>query len=189
MAAELQAGCDATVPVRGLAGRRGEQQVDSAGGLANAGRMDARPTYRLHDSVLYQMTLTSRLQERRLEDGLRHLGLTRVTWCVLVAVGNEGLRRPSDIAEFIGIDRTATSRALRGMEAAGWVARESGSPDRRTTNVGLTPSGCDLLRRAIPVTEENNRHFLSKLTAAEGEELARLMARLRAGEARDLPRF
>ncbi|MFD1911513.1 MarR family winged helix-turn-helix transcriptional regulator [Halodurantibacterium flavum] len=145
--------------------------------------------YRLHESVLYQMTLTSRLQERRLDDALRTLGLTRITWCTLLAVQNEGLRQPSEIAEFIGVDRTALSRALRQMEEAGWLERRSGAPDRRTTTVELTAAGCDLLAAATPLVEENGRHFLGKLGPGEAAELGRLMARLREGEARDLPKF
>lgn len=151
--------------------------------------MTQRPPYRLHDSVLYQMTLTSRLQERRLEDGLRGLGLTRITWCILLAVENEGLTQPSDIAEFIGIDRTATSRALRQMEEAGWVARRSGLPDRRTTHVVLTDDGRALLARATPLAEDNAHHYLSRLSTAEVETLRTLMARLREGEERNLLRF
>lgn len=161
--------------------------------MANACGMNARTPsqapYRLHDSVLYQMTLTSRLQERRLDEGLKTLGLTRVTWCVLLAVEVEGCQRPSEIADFIGIDRTATSRALRGMEAAGWLERESGLADRRTTRVRLTDAGRALLWRAAPLAEENNSHFMAKLSPDEAQELARLMAKMRAGESRELPRF
>jgi len=165
-------------------------RLTRAPGLANAdGEMDTRPPYRLHDSVLYQLTLTSRLQERRLEEGLKTLGLTRITWCVLLAVENEGLRRPSDIAEFIGIDRTATSRALRGMEAEGWLRRISGAPDRRTTCVELTAEGRRLLQRATPVAEENGRHFTSKIGTGAARELARLLTRMREGEAGGLHRF
>jgi DNA-binding MarR family transcriptional regulator len=145
--------------------------------------------YRLHDSVLYALTLTSRIQERRLEEGLRALGLTRITWCVLLAVENEGLCHPSDIAGFIGIDRTATSRALRAMEAAGWLARSEGVADRRTTTVALTDAGRALLARATPVAEENARHFLGKLAPGEAAALARSLAALREGEARNLGSF
>ena len=79
-------------------------------------------TYRLHNSLGYRLSRVARIQERRLDLGLRRIGLTRTTWCVLLAVGNEGLSQPSDIAEFIGIDRTATSRALRQMEADDLIA-------------------------------------------------------------------
>ena len=68
--------------------------------------MPDRPTYNLHASLGYQLTLVARLQARRFEDSLRPLGLTRITWCVLLAIGNEGLSQPSDIAAFVGIDRS-----------------------------------------------------------------------------------
>lgn len=151
--------------------------------------MDAPSRYRLHESLLYQLTLTSRLQERRLDDSLRGLGLTRITWCVLLAVAHEGCEKPSEIAEYIGICRTATSRALRQMEAAGWLCRRGGAGDRRTTRVALTGQGQALLDAAIPLAEENMRHFLGKLTAGESAALAALLGRLRAGEQRGLTQF
>lgn len=138
---------------------------------------------------MYQLTLTSRLQERRLEEGLRRLGLTRVTWCILLAVEVERLSQPSEIAQFIGIDRTATSRALRQMEEKGWVARQTGENDRRTTRVALTPTGSALLAQAAPIAEDNSRHFLSKLPGEGPETLQRLLALLREGEARNLVHF
>ena len=147
------------------------------------------PPYRLHASLMYQLTLTSRLQERRLDEGLRAHGLTRITWCILLAVQNEGRSQPSDIAEFIGVDRTACSRALRQMEAQGWIARRSGLPDRRTTHVTLTSAGLHLLHLATPVAEENSRYFLNKLTPGEAEMLGHLMARLREGEETGLGEF
>ena len=146
-----------------------------------------RPPYRLHASLLYQLTLTSRLQERRFEDGLKALGLTRISWCVLLAVENEGLSQPSGIAEFIGIDRTAMSRALRQMEAAGLVERRrAAGTDRRHTAVGLTAAGREALWRATPLAEENAQHFLAKLPASERDQLRRLLAVLREGEPRNL---
>ena len=64
---------------------------------------------------------------RSRNEKLRLIGLTRTTWCILLAVGNEGMTQPSDIAAFVGIDRTATSRALRSMESDGLLARHSGT--------------------------------------------------------------
>lgn len=151
--------------------------------------MSSHPPYRLHASLMYQLTLTSRLQERRLDEGLRAHGLTRITWCILLAVQNEGRSQPSEIAEFIGIDRTACSRALRQMEGQGWIARRNGVPDRRTTHVALTPAGLRLLDAATPVAAENGAYFLGKLAPGEAETLGKLMARLREGEETGLGDF
>jgi len=145
--------------------------------------MDAKTKpYDLHGSVMYQLTLTSRMQERRLEEQLKTLGLTRVTWCTLLAVGAEGLRNPSKIAEFIGIDRTATSRALRGMEADGMIARVTAETDRRRTTVRLTERGWELLNNAVPMASGNSAHFRGKLDPAEIQQLCTLLRKLRAGE-------
>lgn len=143
--------------------------------------------YRLHKSLGYQLTLTSRIQERRLDERLRTLGLTRTTWCVLLAVGNEALAMPSEIADFVGIDRTATSRALRQMETAGLIERQSGEDDRRTTRVALTPLGQERLTQGTPMAVENNRVMLDRLTPGEADQVMQLLDRLRGDDARRLP--
>ena len=51
-----------------------------------------RPKYRLHDSIGYHATLAARLVERRVEDALRTFGLTRVGWCILLAVADPRIR-------------------------------------------------------------------------------------------------
>ena len=117
---------------------------------------------------------------------MKALGLTRTTWCVLLAVGNEGLTQPSDIARFIGIDRTATSRALRQMEAAGLLDRQAGDGDRRTTRVSLTDQGKDLVKRGTPLAAANNDAMRAKLSEAEYARLIALLEKVITGESADL---
>lgn len=140
-------------------------------------------TYRLHASLGYRLSLAARVQERRLEEGLRTLGLTRTTWCILLAVGNERLTQPSEIAEFVGIDRTATSRALRSMEAGGLISRGAGNGDGRTTAVRLTDLGLRRLAEGTPMALDNNRIMYERLSTGEREELLRLLSMLTEGEA------
>ncbi|NNK77145.1 MAG: MarR family transcriptional regulator [Litoreibacter sp.] len=145
--------------------------------------------YNLHQSLGYQATLTSRVFERRLEDGLRDLGLTRLGWCILLAIGEEGHHSPSSIADFIGTDRTATSRALRQLEAGQLIARRTHPRDRRRTHVSLTASGEDRLKRAITIAAENNDHFRRKLSDEDNSVLIELLERLRTGEPTRLANF
>lgn len=142
--------------------------------------------YRLHESLGYHATVAARLIERRVEDGLRQLGLTRVGWCVLLALSEEGLTSPSEIAQFVGIDRTGISRALRQLESDGLITRAIGRGDRRMTEVQVTDKGHDVLTRAVPVCRENVDHFSSKLTDVEQAELLRLLNKLKAGESPDM---
>lgn len=145
--------------------------------------------YRLHDSLGYNLSLAARLQERRLDDALRTLGLTRTSWCVLLAVGVEGLTQPSDIARFIGIDRTATSRTLRRMEEDALVTREAGAGDRRTTRVALTDAGRRRIDGGVPFARANNEAMRKKLNDDEHRQLFDLLTKLTAGEKADLSTF
>lgn len=141
-----------------------------------------RPKYGLHRSIGHQISRTSRVIERRVEDGLRQHGLTRVGWCVLLAVAEDGHKQPSDIAAFVGIDRTATSRALRQLESEGYIQRSMGEIDRRTTEVSLTKQGFARLSSAMPLCTENMEHFEGKLAPDESAELRRLLTKLSDGE-------
>lgn len=138
-------------------------------------------SYRLHASLGYHLSRAARVQERRLDEGLKSLGLTRTSWCVLLAVANEGLSRPSEIARFIGIDRTATSRALRGMEEDGLIARTAGAGDGRTTAVELTAFGRRRLGEGTPLARANNAVMAERLSARERTDLIRYLSRLTDG--------
>ena len=139
--------------------------------------------YDLHASLGYRLTYAARLAERRFEAALSPLGLSRTMWCVLLAAGQEGLSAPSDIAAFIGIDRTATSRALRALDDAGLVTRAAGTGDRRMTRVALTEAGQDRLAAASRAAAENATHFTAKLDPADRAALDTALDRLTAGEA------
>ncbi|WP_253913111.1 MarR family winged helix-turn-helix transcriptional regulator [Pseudoruegeria sp. HB172150] len=141
--------------------------------------------YRLHDSLGYQLSLAARIQQRRLEDGLRKLGLPRTFWAILLAVGNEELRQPSEIANYVGIDRTAVSRALRNMEVAGLIARQDGNGDGRTRTVAVTETGYELLAQATPIARSNAAVMAERLSPEERQDLKDLLKKLMTGE--DLP--
>ncbi|MBV1867389.1 MAG: MarR family transcriptional regulator [Marinosulfonomonas sp.] len=151
--------------------------------------MSTPAKYRLHQSIGYQLSVTSRLQERRLDENLKAIGLTRIFWCILLAVCNEQLVHPSDIAEFVGIDRTATSRALRGMENAGMIARQSGGNDRRMRAVEMTEHGMGLLEMATPFANSSNDVIEQALSADALEGLRDVLAKLRDIEDKPLPRL
>lgn len=96
---------------------------------------------------------------------------------------------PSDIAHFIGTDRTATSRALRQMEKSGLVIRQAGSADRRTTRVTLTKKALTVMETATDQARKNAARFRDKLTGDEYDILLRLLTKLRTDERTGLSRL
>jgi len=147
---------------------------------------DAADSYDLHDSLGYQITLLARITERRFEQALTPLGLSRVTWCVLLALGQQGLDSPSAIAGYIGIDRTATSRALRRLERDGCISRKGGTQDRRMTEVSITSLGRQKLAAATEAAQGNAHYFSQKLSWYERDSLKTIIATLMEGEARNV---
>jgi MarR family transcriptional regulator for hemolysin len=130
--------------------------------------------YHLHDSLGYRLTYAARLNERRFEVRLAESGLTRLMWCVLCALEYEALRRPSEIAEFIGVDRTAISRCLKHMETRGLIARCAAEGDARTRAVSATAEGRGALAPATEAAKENATFWNDKLTG--GDRIALLRA-------------
>ncbi len=145
--------------------------------------------YDLHGAIGYQLTLTARLLERRFEQALHGLGLTRTSWCVALAVGGAGLHHPSDIAAYIGIDRTATSRALRRMEHDGLIRRAPGQDDGRTRQVSLTQAGHERLKAANQAARKARGEAEARLEPGELETLRTLLAKLRSGDQEPLAKI
>lgn len=124
------------------------------------------------------LSVAARAQERRLETSLKDIGLTRTGWYVLLAIGAEGLAHPSDIAEFVRIDRTAGSRALRQLEESGLIARQTGKPDRRTTNVRLTAKGRRRLEAGVPMAMANTAAMDTLLDTEDRAQIRHLLGKL-----------
>ncbi len=120
--------------------------------------------YELHRRLGYRVSRLSRIMQTRLERGIAPFGLTRLMWCVLTGVGDEGITNPSELADYIGITRPATSRLLKDMAAKGLVCRNGGSGDGRTIALSLSDSGQDVLTRARVAVDEMHRHFMTKLS-------------------------
>ncbi len=134
--------------------------------------------YDLHSALGYQLTLAARHAERRFERALQGLGLTRITWCVALAVGGHGLDHPSDIAGYVGVDRTAVSRALRSLARDGLVVRKQGQEDGRTRLVRLTESGKERLRAANTLAIAARDRLETLLDSPERAQLRAILLKL-----------
>ena len=138
--------------------------------------------YDISNALGYQVSLTARVLERNFEQSIKLIDLNRTNWTVLLSVNKPEINSPSQIAEFIGIDRTATSRALRQLDSDGLVQRLSGEKDKRTRQVELTTKGRELLAKSLPYAQANAQHFSQKLTDDERDQLVRILVKLRENE-------
>jgi len=143
------------------------------------------PHYTLHDRLGYRISRLARIMQTRLEAVLAEEGLTRMMWLVLTGLGEDGVRTPSELADYIGITRPAASRLLKRMEARGFVIRTDGDGDGRSIALCLTEAGREVVDRARPRVDAMTAHFVSKLDSATHAALMDGLDRLAEGERGD----
>ena len=87
------------------------------------------------------------------------------------------------LGEALGIDRTTVVTLLDELASMGYIARQRHPRDRRAFLVHPTAAGRDAKIAAVRILDEQQRHFLAPLTAAERVQLAALLKRIQgAGE-------
>ena len=107
-----------------------------------------------------------------LERELKARGAVPLAWFEvlrLLAEDANGARRMQDVAEHLRLSKSGVTRLVDRMEAAGVIARQSCSQDRRGTYAVLTDAGRETLQRSEPtvltaVAERFGQH-LSKREA------------------------
>lgn len=93
-----------------------------------------------------------------------------------------GMMRPSDLADYLGMSRSGTTRLIDRLERDGLVERRSCGSDRRGTFVGLTPEGEEQFRKAGRIHLRGiNEHVGSHLTSEEMADLRTILTKLAQG--------
>ncbi|MEM6609419.1 MAG: MarR family transcriptional regulator [Pseudomonadota bacterium] len=100
--------------------------------------------HRFQDGLGYKLSRAAKVVQAAVDQVIKPLGLTRLSWTVLASIGFDGFNTPGSIARHIGIERTAVSRILRQMEADGLIERQNDEQDGRAFRIGLTDAGAEL---------------------------------------------
>lgn len=87
--------------------------------------------------------------------------------------------RMGELASEMLISRSATTRFVDRVEAAGFVERSASVEDGRGMNVRLTDAGLTRLRAASPTHLRGiGEHFASRLSEDDADILARILDKL-----------
>ena len=118
----------------------------------------------------------------RLERELAEEADLPLTWYEVLLLLREapaGRLRMHELADSRLLSRSAATRLVDRIEAAGLVARVASEDDRRGTFVELTPLGLATLRRAAPVHLRGiDEHFTSHLSGQDATALRDVMGRI-----------
>jgi DNA-binding MarR family transcriptional regulator len=107
-------------------------------------------------------------------------GITREEWQFLAMLAKLGEMSPSDLANHTTVDRSQTSRTLRGLLSKKLVQRLAVPSDARKARVLLTPEGRALYAKVLPQVVQMHHYVLQDLDGAERSTLARHLQKMQA---------
>jgi DNA-binding MarR family transcriptional regulator len=134
--------------------------------------------------VIGRISRLARELEQRLEIVYREHGLEPGWHDVLATLRRSGppyRLRPSEFTGALMLTSSGTTKRLDRLEQAGLITRAPDPDDRRGTQIALTPAGRQLIDAVTAAHLDNERALLSSLTAAEQQQLADLLRKLRLG--------
>jgi DNA-binding MarR family transcriptional regulator len=108
-------------------------------------------------------------------------GLTLAENLVLcrVAMSPDAAMRMADLADMLGVAKSAITKTVDRLEDRGWLERVRDDEDRRGVRAVVTPGGMAVFRRAQPVfTEAVTSVLLARLDARELRQLQRILRKL-----------
>ncbi|HWJ68460.1 MAG TPA: MarR family transcriptional regulator [Sphingobium sp.] len=120
----------------------------------------------------YRVLMLGKMFDRLTAQQMRdHAGLSLAEWRVLAHLAVLGPKSASDVSAAALVDRAEVSRAVRVLEASGYLERADHPRNRKSSLLTLTPSGQALYERV----HQQRREFFSDLTRGIAPEaLARL---------------
>ena len=135
--------------------------------------VEAPPTASIHTSVGYWAGLLARSMEAEFNRRLAPYGLTRMSYAVLGAMVFDTKSTPSDVADFLGLDRAAASRLLDKLEAQGLIRRDRDQGDRRAVTIRATSLGETLAHEMQAHSRAVNATFTADLTPEQTDAFIR----------------
>jgi len=120
-----------------------------------------------NDSPGFLLWQVSNLWQRKLNAGLREVGLTHVQFVLLA--GLEWLSYSQEnvtqvqLASHAKADVMMTSNVLRSLEKKGFVTREIHPTDTRAKCLALTEAGREILLKTVKLVDQIDNDFFSVL--------------------------
>jgi len=113
---------------------------------------------------------------------LDELDVTWPQWMVMNVLAHNLAETPAQIADNLGVDRSAVTRLVDRLEKKGLVSRVHDGLDRRSIKVKLTQAGAAMVQELDSSAGEHQRKFLSQLPSTEYRAFkGNLQKMLRAG--------
>lgn len=112
---------------------------------------------------------------RRFDRLFAPLGLTNGQFSLMVALSGPWQPRMGELADFLAMDSTTMTAAIKPLEKRGLVAVVADEADRRIRRPRLTPEGRVLVRQAVPLWTEEHARVAEEAQTPDPLALARMI--------------
>ncbi|PLW69648.1 MarR family winged helix-turn-helix transcriptional regulator [Pseudohalioglobus lutimaris] len=130
-----------------------------------------------HSEARY-LALVYRQLMRHLDEELAPADLGPGRYLYLYALQAKDGRRQQELADALGLDKAAVTRALARLEEDGFIRREADKEDGRATRVFLTSKGRAKQAFLEGAASNSLEKLLRPLTVVERERFGKLLAKI-----------
>lgn len=110
-----------------------------------------------------QLGRVSRRWRSRLDERLKHVGLTQARWATLLHLSRTGPVSQRELAGTIGIEGPTLVRLLDGLERQGLIERHACGSDRRVKMVHLTDKAQPILQEITRIAGQLRAELLADI--------------------------
>lgn len=126
-------------------------------------------TFDQRATIGFQAAQLARLISLRLREGLAPLGLMPAQAAALIEIGNRPGLTQKELVERLEVEQPGVARTLNGLEADGWIFRESRGG--RAQGLYLSDRAAAIVPEAVRVSAATDRRVLGELSRTEQANL------------------
>lgn len=104
---------------------------------------------------------------RRFDRAFAGVGLTNGQFSLMMTLNAPQAPTVSALAEFLTMDRTTLTAALKALERRDFVRVEADEKDRRARRLFLTEAGRDAVKKALPIWRAEHKRLEKQLAAID----------------------
>ncbi|GAB5412836.1 MarR family transcriptional regulator [Congregibacter brevis] len=122
----------------------------------------------------------ARLMRRAFDRRVKHLGLTRSQWFVLVHLYRTDGQTQRHLAQELDMERAPLSKLLDRLESGSWIERRADPDDRRANRVYITHKIDPIMNEIISVGETLTDDIFSGIDKSAREEFLSVLVKAKS---------
>ena len=114
-----------------------------------------------------ELVRVSRRWRVRLDERVKHTGLTQARWITLLELSRSGPMSQRELADKIGLEGPTVVRLLDALEKKGLAERRRCGGDRRVNKIHLSQAAQPLLQEITTISDNLRADILADISAAD----------------------